>query len=296
MGANNNISVALIGIPTIEEKRLNAAFLHSQSRHTAYNATALNNSPQVLMVNADEPVSLIEWRKYRNTLEAQGIDDPPSILVSKDREFKTAHYQVRRPLIASRAISILDQVTAKEFASKEEVAILEQTSTAISNKEEVAILERTSTSISLSKSAGLAENNTLQDTNTVNEITALVIDDSLPVRIQMDQVLKPLTTRVDFAESGEEALELINTNEYQIIFLDVVLPGMDGYEICKVIKQGKAKDTPIIMLTGNSSPADKIKGKLAGCDTYLIKPVGKTIFKEVVSQYLNMPVRIRAVS
>ncbi len=266
MNADNNITVALIGIPSIEEKRLNAAFQHSQSRHTAYSATDINDSPQILMVNADEPLSLIQWRKYRNTLEAKDIKDPPSVLVSKDREFKTEHYQVRRPLIASRAISILDQVTAKEFTVKEEVAILEQTATPISKN------------------------------NDVKHSIALVIDDSLPVRIQMDQALKPFTERVDFAESGEEAFELINTNEYQIIFLDVILPGMDGYEICKVIKQGKAKNTPIIMLTGNSSPADKIKGKLAGCDTYLIKPVGQTIFKEVVSQYLNEPIRASAVS
>ncbi|MBL1142317.1 MAG: response regulator [Proteobacteria bacterium] len=271
----NNITVALIGIPSIEEKRLNAAFLHSQSRHTAYSATELANSPQILMVNADEPASLIEWRKYRNVLEAEEKADPPSVLVSKDREFKTDHYQVRRPLIASRAISILDQVTAKEFTVSEEVAILEQTS-------EPEVNQKVSNRI-------IQEEN-----NQTTEVTALVIDDSLPVRIQMDQALRPFTKRVDFAESGEEAFELINTNEYQIIFLDVVLPGMDGYEICKVIKQGKAKDTPIIMLTGNSSPADKIKGKLAGCDTYLIKPVGKAIFKEVVSQYLSSPVNASA--
>jgi CheY-like chemotaxis protein len=270
----NNITVALIGIPTIEEKRLDAAFLHSQSRHTAYSATEISNSPQILMVNADEPASLIEWRKYRNTLEAQEKADPPSVLVSKDREFKTDHYQVRRPLIASRAISILDQVTAKEFTVNEEVAILEQTAAPASNQD--------------------VEDKTLQDGDSVNKIVALVVDDSLPVRIQMDQALRPFTERVDFAESGEEAFELINENDYQIIFLDVVLPGMDGYDICKVIKQGKAKDTPIIMLTGNSSPADKIKGKLAGCDTYLIKPVGQAIFKEVVSQYLSSPIRANA--
>lgn len=270
----NNISVALIGIPSIEEKRLDAAFLHSQTRHTAYTATDLQSSPQILMVNADEPASLIEWRKYRNTLEAQEIADPPSVLVSKDREFKTDHYQVRRPLIASRAISILDQVTAKEFTVQEEVAILEQTADQVANTQ--------------------SPEQTTQSNDSSSEVTALVIDDSLPVRIQMDQALRPFTNRVDFAESGEEAFELINTNEYQIIFLDVILPGMDGYEICKVIKQGRAKNTPIIMLTGNSSPADKIKGKLAGCDTYLIKPVGKAIFKEVVSQYLNVPMTVSA--
>lgn len=114
----------------------------------------------------------------------------------------------------------------------------------------------------------------------------LVVDDSLPVRIQMDQALKQFDADVDFAKTGEEAFDYINNNDYDVIFLDVVLPGVDGYEICKFIKEDKTKDTPVIMLTGNSSPQDKIKGKLVGCDTYLIKPVGKVVFREVMNQYL----------
>jgi DNA-binding NarL/FixJ family response regulator len=82
--------------------------------------------------------------------------------------------------------------------------------------------------------------------------TALVVDDSLPVRMQMNAALKPFTSRVDLGETGE------------------------------------AKDTPIILLTGNSSPADRIKGNLSGCDTYLIKPISQMVFKEIIiDQYLN---------
>ncbi len=259
----NQITIALIGIPSIEEKRLNAAFLHSKSRHTAYTVTDINKSPQILMINADEPPHLIQWQQYRNKLKAMGQKQPSSVLVSKNREFKTTHYQVRRPLIASKTISVLDRITANEFKIQSEVAIL-STTQSINNQQSEVI-------------------------TTSNETSALVIDDSLPVRIQMKQALKSFMNHVDFAESGEEAFALIDKNQYQIIFLDVILPGMDGYEICKIIKQGRAKDTPIIMLTGNSSPADKVKGKLAGCDTYLIKPVGQTIFKEVVAEFLNLP-------
>jgi len=81
----------------------------------------------------------------------------------------------------------------------------------------------------------------------------------------------------------------VNENNYDIIFLDIILPGIDGYEVCKAIKEGKCKDTPVIMLTGNSSPADRIKGNLSGCDTYLIKPVGQVVFQEIINQYLNRP-------
>ena len=122
-------------------------------------------------------------------------------------------------------------------------------------------------------------------------MTVLVVDDSLPVRIQMKTALQKLARHVDFAETGEEALKFINSKRYDIIFLDVILPGIDGYAVCRTIKrQPENQKVPVIMLTGNSSPADRIKGKLAGCDTYLIKPVRQAIFEEVVREFLKTPV------
>lgn len=263
------VNVGLIGIPAEEEKRLQAAFTHSKSRNITYVGGELGDVvPDILMVNADEPDSLVKWRVYRDKLEEKGGSVPPSILVSQNREFQTQHYQVRRPLIASRAISVLDQVSINELGRNTDLAI--------------AVVEKPGPASVIPVAPAAAKTQP-------GGCCALVVDDSLPVRIQMDQALKPFARKVDFAETGEEAFELINTNEYDLIFLDVVLPGVDGYEICKIIKEGKAKNTPVIMLTGNSSPADRIKGKLAGCDTYLIKPVGEAVFQEVVQNYLNKP-------
>ncbi|MEX2516551.1 MAG: response regulator [Gammaproteobacteria bacterium] len=256
------VRVATIGIPAPEERRLLAAFKHSRTRNIQYQQSQLNESPEILMVNADLPDSLIIWRQYRDGLEKQSQPVPPSVLVSQNREFKTQHYQVRLPLIASRAISILDQVANEEMGRAEDVAFTPAANTALA----AAVVPASQ-----------------------SRYAALVVDDSLPVRIQLDQALKRFAEKVDFAETGEEAFELINSHDYDLIFLDVVLPGVDGYEICKIIKQGRARNTPVIMLTGNSSPADRIKGKLAGCDTYLIKPVGEAVFDEVVQNYLKKP-------
>jgi two-component system, cell cycle response regulator len=120
-------------------------------------------------------------------------------------------------------------------------------------------------------------------------IRALVVDDSLPVRIQMKQALQSLAEHVDFAEDGEQAMQLLDSGRYDIAFLDVVLPGdLSGYQICKAMKgRQEHRNTPVIMLTSNSSPADRIKGKLAGCDTYLIKPVKQGVFEEVVRAFLT---------
>ena len=102
----------------------------------------------------------------------------------------------------------------------------------------------------------------------------------------MNMALKSYVKNIDLAESGEKALELIKDNRYDMIFLDVILPGVDGYDICKTIKNDENfKSTPVIMLTGNSSAEDQVKGTLAGCDSYLIKPVKSDLFKETMARY-----------
>lgn len=264
----NDITVCFIGLPEVEEKRLHMAFLSSKKRHIKYKITNLERSPNILLVNADDPTSLIMWRRYRNFIVDAMISEPISVLVSTNSNFKTKHYQIRRPLIVSRTISMLDKISINEFGLKRDQAFVNETKT-----KDILLSEKS------------------EEYCTKNKHKALVVDDSLPVRIQMNRILKPIVSHIDFACNGEEALELIDNNNdnYHIIFLDIILPGMDGYEICKLIKQGKEKKTPVIMLTGNSSPADMIRGKLVGCDTYLIKPVVQSIFKEVVLQYLKDP-------
>ena len=118
---------------------------------------------------------------------------------------------------------------------------------------------------------------------------ALVVDDSATTRKQIEIELEQLGIAVDLAESGEQAFEFLNKSQgYDLIFLDVILPGLvDGYNICKTIKRDKQrKRIPVIMLTGKGSPFDRIRGKLAGCNTYLTKPVRREQFQTVVKKYL----------
>ncbi len=118
---------------------------------------------------------------------------------------------------------------------------------------------------------------------------ALVVDDSQAVRTSVQLELKKLDVTSDCAETGEQALAFLNgSGQYDIIFLDVILPGVDGYNLCKTIKKDKRrKYTPVVMLTGKSSPFDRVRGKLSGCDTYLTKPVSRGDFQDVVHKYLS---------
>jgi twitching motility two-component system response regulator PilG len=101
----------------------------------------------------------------------------------------------------------------------------------------------------------------------------------------------------DFADNGDAALDLIYKNDYDVIFLDVIMPGADGYEVCKSIKRDKEKKRiPVVMLTGKSSPFDKVKGKLSGCDTYLTKPVSIREFNRTLNRCLKEPLAFESMA
>ena len=121
-----------------------------------------------------------------------------------------------------------------------------------------------------------------------NVATALVVDDSASVRKQLEIELDLFEVQVDFAEDAERAFDLLDSKSYDVAFLDVVLPDKDGFQICKKIKtDNDMKNTKVVMLTGKASHADKVRGSLAGCDAYLVKPVGRSTFQTTVKKYLT---------
>jgi two-component system, cell cycle response regulator len=142
--------------------------------------------------------------------------------------------------------------------------------------------------------AAMGRSNTFQavpDAATQKRIlgdTVLVVDDNATVRAFMQAKLAPFGFEVDIAETGEEAIGLSGSQEYACVFLDVVLPGIDGYQVCKMIKANKQaiKKTAVVMLTSRSSPFDKLRGSLAGCDEYLTKPLDEDRLLEVIAKFL----------
>jgi len=87
------------------------------------------------------------------------------------------------------------------------------------------------------------------------------------------------------------ALEMIEKEDYDLIFLDIMMPGIDGYETCGRIRSNpKFKKTPIIMLSGKTAPLDEVKGVIAGATTYLTKPIVHSEFQQVlgrITRWLN---------
>jgi len=108
-------------------------------------------------------------------------------------------------------------------------------------------------------------------------IKALVVDDSTTVRRLMELTLSPIGVELDFTDNGEDAIALAKQGRYDIIFLDIMLPGIDGYRVCRMLKGDKiTKDTPVVMLTSKDSAIDKVKGIMAGTNVYLTKPLEKS--------------------
>ncbi|MBC7514575.1 MAG: response regulator, partial [Herminiimonas sp.] len=121
----------------------------------------------------------------------------------------------------------------------------------------------------------------------------LVVDDSLAVRAYLRSLLEPRGFIVSDADSAEAGIEAAGANPYACILMDVLMPGIDGYEACRRIKARARSGTgaAIVMLTSKSSPFDRIRGKMAGCDAYLTKPVDAHTLYDVLSRYITVPVQ-----
>lgn len=133
-------------------------------------------------------------------------------------------------------------------------------------------------------SAESAATNT-QETSTEYLYKALVVDDSAAIRKQLEIELRNAQIQSDFAETGEEALEKSANQQYDLVFLDIVMPGIDGYEVCRQMRSRKTmKKTPIIMLSGKTSPLDEVQGVIAGASTYLTKPVKHEQFQQTLKR------------
>jgi CheY-like chemotaxis protein len=119
-----------------------------------------------------------------------------------------------------------------------------------------------------------------------HQFRVLAVDDSPLMRTFLQNKLQPYGISPEFASSGEEALFKISKQHFDMIFLDVMLPGMDGYDVCKMIKKNKDNNLmKVVMLTSKDKTFDKIRGTMAGCDGYLTKPVDELKLRAIIERH-----------
>src|SRR5713101_2538152 len=108
--------------------------------------------------------------------------------------------------------------------------------------------------------------------NCENPIVLMVDDEEMNLEL-VETLMVPLGYEVEKARNGREALEKISKREPDIILLDVMMPGMDGYEVCSILKDDKkTRHIPIVMITALNQIENKVTGIETGADDYLSKP------------------------
>lgn len=100
----------------------------------------------------------------------------------------------------------------------------------------------------------------------------LLVEDNHDIAAMIGDHLESNGYEVDYAADGLTGLHLAVTESFDAIILDLMLPGMDGLEICRKLRDDAGKDTPILMLTARDTLEDKVAGLDAGADDYLVKP------------------------
>ena len=227
-----------------------------------YELTEDLSKANIVIVNSVDNDAMIEWRKI-----SQNQPAPKLLVVTVADQPVSAKYQLSRPFGPAKVLMLLDKIVKEqqEGGAESESGIFSGEAKPAQREVARAV-------------PGVPARH-----------RALVVDDSPTVRKSLVLELGSFNIQVDTAETGEQGLEMLEKNQYDIIFLDVVMPGADGYQVCKTIRRNQqTKLTPIVMLTSKSSPFDKVRGSLAGCSAYLTKPVEYENFYQVLEEYLAL--------
>jgi DNA-binding response OmpR family regulator len=109
-------------------------------------------------------------------------------------------------------------------------------------------------------------------TDDARQTSVLLIEDHRDIAEMIVEFLEGRGFAVDYAGDGVTGLHLAVTNPYDVIVLDVMLPGLDGLALCRKLREEARRDTPLLMLTARDTLDDKLRGLDAGADDYLVKP------------------------
>lgn len=122
--------------------------------------------------------------------------------------------------------------------------------------------------------------------SSATEFCILVVDDSATIRRSAETMLANEGFRVVTAENGFEALSKITRHRPNLIFVDIMMPRLDGYQTTAIIKNNaEFRDTPVIMLTSKDGLFDKARGRVVGSDLYLTKPFTREELLSAVKQH-----------
>jgi len=116
----------------------------------------------------------------------------------------------------------------------------------------------------------------------------MVIDDSITIRKSAEMFLSQAGHQVVLSGDGFDALSKINDYQPDLIFCDIVMPRLDGYQTCSLIKRNRRfRSIPVVMLSSRDGLFDRARGEMAGSEQYLTKPFGRESLLETVNLLVN---------
>lgn len=125
-----------------------------------------------------------------------------------------------------------------------------------------------------------------ESTAKAKKLRLLVVDDSATIRRSAETMLANEGYEVITAENGFEALSKITRHQPDLIFVDIMMPRLDGYQTCAIIKNNaEFRDTPVVMLTSKDGLFDMARGRVVGSDQYLTKPFTREELLGAVKQH-----------
>jgi len=130
------------------------------------------------------------------------------------------------------------------------------------------------------------EENGLTEQNSLSGVKVMVIDDSNTIRRSAEIFLLQAGCTVILAEDGFDALAKITDHQPDLVFVDIMMPRLDGYQTCALIKKSpRFHGTPVVMLSSKDGLFDRARGRMVGCEEYLTKPFTKDSLLKCVAQH-----------
>ena len=124
------------------------------------------------------------------------------------------------------------------------------------------------------------------DKETLKGVKVMIIDDSNTIRRSAEIFLNQAGCEVILAQDGFDALSKITDHEPDVVFVDIMMPRLDGYQTCSLIKRNaKYRATPVIMLSSKDGLFDRARGRMVGSDEYLTKPFTKDTLLTAVREH-----------
>lgn len=270
--------VAILGFGAGIEEKFKLLFQQDRLGKRRYKlATANDQTINILLVNFDNPLAV-----RKKDILLNGVCANAEIVAVSQLPLQDApKYHIRGMLTASRLMAVFDSI-AFAAPAKSLPTALPPTNLQPPKLELVQAIVKPAVKAEIEQPTVSAA--VKPQVSAVKKYRALVVDDSIAIQKSLELKLVTLEQigEIDFAESGEAALAMAAENQYHLIFLDVMMPGMDGYQACTELRKNSLyKKTPIIMVSGKTSPLDEVKGIMAGCTTYLTKPVEETAFQKL---------------